>query len=74
MVIISNESFGKQPGQHCQIQLYFMKFSTSEYLFCSRLDNRVQLYYRDMKVTNRITEFVTLEGHTSEFLVMGSFS
>ena len=72
MVIISNESFGKQPGQNCQIQLYFMKFGTSEYLFCSRLDNRVQLYYRDIKVTNRITEFVILEGHTSDFLVMGS--
>ena len=74
MVIISNESFGKQPGQNCQIQLYFMKFGTSEYLFCSRLDNRVQLYYRDIKVTNRITEFVILEGHSSEFLVMGSFT
>ena len=52
MVIISNESFGKQPGQHCQIQLYFIKFGTSEYLFCSRLDNRVQLYYRDIKLTS----------------------
>ena len=67
MVIISNESFGKQPGQNCQIELYFMKFGTSEYLLCSRLDNRVQFYYRDIKMTNRITAFgITLMRTTSK--------
>ena len=40
MVIISNESFGKQPGQNCQIQLYFMKFGTVN--ICSALDSIIE--------------------------------